>query len=50
MKKICISKNELNEDNNAEKDKEKLNELLKNAPLNLSTCLIKISQKNNYKP
>ena len=50
MKKKYISKNELIEDNYTEKDKEKLNELLKNSPLNLSTCLIKISQKNNYKP
>jgi len=46
------SKNELIKDNNqyTEKEKEKLNELLKNSPFNLSTCLIKISQKNNYKP
>ena len=31
----------MSEDNYTEKDKEKLNELLKNSPLNLSTCLIK---------
>ena len=55
MKNKYKSKNELIEDNNSlssftERDKEKLNELLKNSPLNLSTCLIKINQKNNYKP
>ena len=54
QRKLSSSSNKLIEDNlylsNKESDKEELNELLKKSPSNISTCLIKISIKNNYKP
>jgi len=54
QRKLSSSSNKLIEDNlylsNKENDKEELNELLKKSPSNISTCLIKISIKNNYKP
>ena len=52
-RKFLLSSNQLNENKNSiikENDKEELNELLKKAPLNISTCLIKIFINNNYKP
>ena len=33
-----------------EKDKRELNELINKSSLNLSICLMKICQENNYKP
>ena len=34
----------------SEKEKQELNELINNTPQNLSICLMKICQENNYKP
>ena len=49
---LSYSSNKLVDDNILflNKDKEELNELIKKSPQNISTCLIKISVKNNYKP
>ena len=53
-KKVSSSPNKIKDNKysllNKDKDKEELNELLKKAPLNISTCLINICIKNNYKP
>ena len=51
-KKLYTSSKKLIEDNSLflNKDKVELNELLKKSPQNISTCLIKISIKHNYKP
>ena len=35
---------------NSDKEKQELNELINNTPPNLSICLMKICQQNNYKP
>ena len=52
-KKVSSSPNKIKDNKysllNKDKDKEELNELLKKAPLNISTCLINICIKNNYK-
>ena len=49
---LSYSSNKLVDDNIlfSSKDKEELNELIKKSPQNISTCLIKINVKNNYKP
>ena len=53
-KKLSSSTNKLIEDKDnilfSNKDKEELNDLLNKSPQNISTCLIKISINNNYKP
>ena len=53
-KKISSSNKKLIEDKDnilfSNKDKEELNDLLNKSPQNISTCLIKISINNNYKP
>ena len=49
---FCFNKfeNDLLNNDKDEKDKEELSELLNKSPLNISTCLMKICQNNNYKP
>ena len=49
---FCLNKfeNDLFNNDKDEKDKEELSELLNKSPLNISTCLMKICQNNNYKP
>ena len=53
-KKLSYSNNKLIEEKDnivfSNKDKEELNDLVKRSPQNISTCLIKISINNNYKP
>ena len=47
---ISIDEEEFISMNNINKEKQELNELINNTPQNLSICLMKICQENNYKP